>query len=73
MLNDEMYNRICNLFFCEEVRRKNTVVDLLNMIQVYAVKDPVVFVKLAQAQAVADYFDYFCGSFLDWLGGFVED
>lgn len=71
MLSDEMYNRICQLFYLEEIRRKDTATDLHNMIIKTGTSDPRAFVKLAQAQACADYFDYFSGAFLDWLGHFV--
>lgn len=72
-MNEEIYNRICSVFWLEEIRRKNTVSELINMIDKHRTNDPRVYIKLAQAQAVADYFDYFCSSFLSWLGGFVEN
>lgn len=72
MMSDELYNSICQLFWLEEVRRKDTVVNLQNMIVKTGTLDPVAYVKLAQAQACADYFDYFSGSFLDWLGHYAQ-
>lgn len=71
-MDENTYNRICSLFWLEEVRRQNTVTDLKNMIMKTRTTDPTVYIKLAQAEAVANYFDYFCSSFLDWVGGFVE-
>lgn len=72
MLSDEMYNRICQLIFLEENRRKDSVIVLQNFIIKTGTADPNVYIKLAQAQAVADYFDYFSGTFLEWLGGFTQ-
>lgn len=71
MLDDEMYNRICQIFFLEEGRRKDLVTDLHNMIIKSGTADPNAYIKLAQAQAVANYFDYFSGAFLEWLGHFA--
>ena len=71
MLSDEMYNRICQIFFLEEGRRKDLVTDLHNMIIKSGTADPNAYIKLAQAQAVANYFDYFSGAFLEWLGHFA--
>lgn len=71
MLSDEMYNRICQLIWLEAVRREDTVVMLQNNIIKTNTTDPQAYIKLAQAQAVANYFDYFSGSFLEWLGHFV--
>ena len=71
MLSDEMYNRICQLIWLEAVRREDTVVRLQNNIIKTNTSDPQAYIKLAQAQAVANYFDYFSGSFLEWLGHFV--
>lgn len=71
MLSDEMYNRICQLIWLEAVRREDTVVMLQNNIIKTNTSDPQAYIKLAQAQAVANYFDYFSGSFLEWLGHFV--
>ena len=72
-MNEEIYNRLCNLLFCEEVRVKNDVVDKTNFIVRFAPSDPVPYIKLAQAQAVKDYFDKYVFTLLDWLGGFVQD
>lgn len=70
-MSEELYNRICQLIFLEENRRKDSVVVLQNFIIKSRTADPNAYIKLAQAQAVADYFDYFSGAFLSWLGGFV--
>lgn len=70
-MSEELYNRIYQLFFLEENRRKDSVVELQNYIIKTGTSDPKAYIKLAQAQAVADYFDYFSGSFLEWLGHFV--
>lgn len=70
-MSEEMYNRICQLIWLEEVRRRDTVEKLQMFIQRNRPTDPNVYIKLAQAQACADYFDYFSGAFLDWLGHFV--
>lgn len=71
MMSDELYNRICQLVWLEEKRRVDTVVNLQNMIIKTRTTDPNAYLKLAQAQAVANYFDYFSGALLDWLGHFV--
>ena len=71
MLDDDIYNRVCEIFFLEEVRRKDCVSALQNLIAKTGTSDPVVYLKLAQAQACADFFDYFSGSFLEWLGSFI--
>lgn len=71
MLNDDLYNKICELFFMEECRRQDVVIELQNLIIKTGTREPAVYIKLAQAQACADYFDYFSGAFLDWLGHFV--
>lgn len=70
-LSDDMYNSICQLIWLEEIRRKDAVVMLQNMIVRTRTTDPEVYVKLAQAQACANYFDYFSGAFLEWLGHFT--
>ena len=71
MLDENIYNRICEIFFLEEGRRKDLVTDLQNMIIKTGTSDPVVYLKLAQAQACANFFDYFSGAFLEWLSNFT--
>lgn len=71
MNDDDIYNRICEVFFLEEGRRKDHVTDLQNLIIKTGTSDPVVYLKLAQAQACANFFDYFSASFLEWLGSFI--
>lgn len=71
MTVEEMYNRICNLVFLEEVRLYNRVVELENMIAKTNSHDPRWFIELAQAKAVKNYFSYWSASFLNWLQGFL--
>ena len=73
MLDDEMYNRICNIFFQEEMRLQNEVTDKMNFIIKYAPVEARPYIELAQSQAVKEYFDVYVFRMLDWLRGFVQD
>lgn len=67
MINDDLYNKICILFFQEEIRLKNNVIDAQNYILKYTPTDPDPYIKLAQAQAVSNYFDKYMSSFIRWM------
>lgn len=72
-MNEELFNRFCNLLFCEEGRLQNDVVNKMNFIVRYAPSDPEPYIKLAQARAVKEYFDKHVFTLLDWLEGFVQE
>lgn len=72
-MNEELYNRICNLFFHEETRLQNEITDKMNYIIKYAPTDAQPYIELAQKKAVKEYFDKYVFRMLDWLRGFVED
>ena len=69
----DMYNKICNIFFSEEVRLQNIVTDKMNFIIKFAPTDARMYIELAEAKAVKHYFDKYVFTMLDWLRGFVED
>lgn len=68
-----MYNRICQLFFLEEVRLNNVVIDKMNYIIKYTPIDASAYIDLIRAKANKDYFDKYVFRMLDWLSGFVKD
>lgn len=72
-MDDEMYNRICQLVWLEEVRICNEVTERMNFIFKYRPTDADAYIKLAQAKAKKEYFDDKAFSFLRWLRGFVEE
>ena len=73
MLDEELYNRICNIFFQEEVRLQNEITDKMNFIIKYAPTDAHAYIELAQAKSNKEYFDKYVFRMLDWLRGFVQD
>lgn len=73
MLDEQLYNRMCNIFFSEEVRLQNIVTDKMNFIIKFAPTDARMYIELAEAKAVKHYFDKYVFTILDWLRGFVED
>ena len=73
MLSEELYNRICNIFFHEEVRLENEITEKMNFIFKYAPTDAHVYIELVQAKANKDYSDKYVFRMLDWLRGFVQD
>lgn len=72
MLDEDMYNRICNLFNQEDVRLENNIIDCQNYIFRYRPSAPEPYIKLIQAQAEKDYFDRYIFTLLDWFNNFVE-
>lgn len=73
MLDEHLYNRMCNIFSSEEVRLQNIVTDKMNFIIKFAPTDARMYIELAEAKAVKNYFDKYVFTILDWLRGFVED
>ena len=67
-----MFNRICNIFFEEDVRLENNIIECQNYIFRYRPSDPVPYIKLIQAQAEKNYFDRYIFTLLDWFNNFVE-
>lgn len=72
MLDENMFNLICSLFFQEDVRLEKNIIDCQNYIFRYRPSAPEPYIKLIQAQAVKDYFDMYVFTLLDWFNGFVE-
>lgn len=72
-MNDDLYNRICQLLWLEEVRLCNEVTERMNFIIKYRPTEADAYIKLAQAKAKKEYFDKVAFSFLRWLRGFVKD
>lgn len=72
-MNEELYNRICNIFFQEEVRLQNVITEKMNYIIKYAPTDAQAYIELAQAKANREYFDKYVFRMLGWLQGFVQD
>lgn len=73
MLDENLYNKICGIFFSEEVRLQNIVTDKMNYIIRFAPTDAHTYIELAEAKAVKNYFDKYVFTMLDWLRGFVEE
>lgn len=73
MIDDDLYNKLCILFFQEEVRLKNNVIDAQNYILKYTPSDPVPYIELVKAQAISDYFDKYMYSFLRWIDHYSEN
>ena len=73
MISEEMYNRICQLFFLEETRLNNLVIDKMNYIFRYTPTEATAYIDLIKAKASKDYFDKYVFRMLDWLMGFVQD
>lgn len=67
MIDDDLYNKLCMMFFQEDVRLKNDIIDAQNYILKYRPSDPVPYIKLAQAQAIYDYYNKYMYSFLRWI------
>ncbi len=67
MIDDDLYNKLCLLYFQEEVRLKNDIIDAQNYILKYMPSDPVPYIKLAQTQAIYDYYNKYMYSFLNWI------
>ena len=67
MIDDDLYNKLCILFFQEEVRLENNVIDAQNYIFKYRPNTPEAYIKLAQAEAIRNYFDKYMTSFLRWI------
>lgn len=72
MISDDMYNRICSLFFSEEIRLNNNLVECENFIFRYHPTDPDPYIKLIQAQTEKAYFDRYVFSLLSWFDKFTE-
>lgn len=72
MISSEMYNRICSLFFTEEIRLHNKLIEAENYIFRYRPMSPEPYIKLIQAQTEKAYFDRYIFSLLTWLDNFVE-
>ncbi len=72
MLSENLYNRICQLFFNEDVRLSNNLVEIENYIFHYRPIEPEPYIKLVQAQTEKAYFDKYIFSILRWLDSFVE-
>lgn len=72
MIDDDLYNKLCILFFQEEVRLKNNVVDAQNYILKFNPTDPVAYIKLAQAEAIREYYDKYMYSFLRWIDHYSQ-
>lgn len=72
MLDEDMYNRICNLFFVEGVRLENKVVEKQNFIVKYRPSEAHPYIELIKAQAELDYFNNYVFSLLKWFDRFVE-
>lgn len=68
--DDDIYNRICNLMFCEQVRLENYVEDKLELLRRVKEPDPRMYIALIQAQAVKGHFECWSMSFLRWLDNF---
>lgn len=73
MISEDVFNRICQIIWLEEIRICNEVTDRLNYITKYRPSDPEPYIKLAQAQAVKNYFDEYVCRAIRWLNGFVDD
>lgn len=72
MLDENMYNRICSIFFQEDIRLENNIIECQNYIFRFRPSDPAPYIKLIQAQAEKDYFDKYIFTLLDWFNKFVE-
>lgn len=73
MIDDDLYNKLCLLYFQEEVRLKNNVIDAQNYIFKYRPTDPVPYIKLAQAEAIANYYDKYMYSILRWIDNYCKN
>ena len=67
MIDDDLYNKFCMLMFQEEIRLENNVIDAQNYILKYRPTDAAAYIKLAQAQAIHEYYDKYMYSLLRWL------
>ena len=72
MLSDDMYNRICGLFFQEDIRLSNNLIEIENYIFRYRPINPEPYIKLIQAQTEKAYFDRYVFTLLSWFDKFVE-
>ena len=72
MISEDMYNRICQLFFLEEVRLNNVVIDKMNYTK-YTPIDAAAYIDLIRAKSNKDYFDKYVFRMLGWLEGFVQE
>lgn len=68
---EQLYNRLCNVLFLEEVRLENNVIEKQNFIVKYRPVQAEPYIELIKAQAVKEYFDRYVGSLLRWLEHFV--
>lgn len=73
MIDDDLYNKLCMLTFQEEVRLQNNIIDAQNYILKYTPLDPEPYIKLAQAQAIRDYYDKYMYSILRWLDHYSQN
>lgn len=73
MIDDDLYNKLCLLYFQEEVRLKNNVIDAQNYILKYRPTDPVPYIRLAQAEAILDYYGKYMCSILRWIDHYSQN
>lgn len=72
-MTEELYNRICNLLFLEELRLENNITDKQNFIVRYRPSEPTPYIELIKAQAELDYFNKYIFSLLGWLEHFIVE
>ena len=71
-MSEELYNRICQLMWNEEIRLCNLITNQMNFIEKYRPMTADAYIELAQLKAQKEYFDKYVFRMLAWLNGFVE-
>lgn len=72
MMSVNLYNRFCEIFFWEDTRLENKIIEKENYIIKYQPTDPEPYIELIKARAIKEYFDKYIFTLLKWLDHFVE-
>ena len=72
MMSVNLYNRFCQILFCEDTRLQNKIIEKENYIIKYRPTEAEPYIELIKARAIKEYFDKYIFTLLKWLDHFVK-